>query len=176
MILPKNIKIAFFDFDDTLAIHRDKFYVERRAKYGENEYFKNAYLYPNRFYDDIAACYVPEETLNLVAWLNAKDVKLYCLTGMRMSLHISAKEAFLKKHYGAFNFELVAAKDQQTKLDVIKILREIHDCGYNEILFVDDVQDNLDIATDLGIIVLNAKDIRSLCVAEGRTLYEAMDD
>ena len=57
----QTIKLALFDFDDTLAKHTDKQYVEHRKLLGEDGYFKQAYLNPDRFYTDIEPCTAPLE-------------------------------------------------------------------------------------------------------------------
>ena len=54
----ENIKVVIFDFDDTLAIHKDKDYLRHRR---ENEdkylsYYLNAYKNPKAFYEDIEPC------------------------------------------------------------------------------------------------------------------------
>ena len=47
-----NIKIAIFDFDDTLAIHKDKDYIKHRNENEESllSYYLDAYLNPEKFY------------------------------------------------------------------------------------------------------------------------------
>ena len=47
MIYLNKIKVAVFDFDDTLAIHKDKNYIQRRK--GSNDYYIQAYLHPDTF-------------------------------------------------------------------------------------------------------------------------------
>ena len=44
-----NIKVAIFDFDETLAIHKDKDFVEHRNESEEKllNYYLNAYLNPD---------------------------------------------------------------------------------------------------------------------------------
>ena len=47
-----NIKVVIFDFDDTLAIHKDKDFCKHRRE-NENKYlgyYLNAYKEPNTFY------------------------------------------------------------------------------------------------------------------------------
>ena len=51
MIYLNKIKVAVFDFDDTLAIHKDKNYIQRRK--GSNDYYIQAYLHPDTFYETI---------------------------------------------------------------------------------------------------------------------------
>ena len=53
-----NIKVAIFDFDDTLAIHKDKDYQKHRNESEEKlqNYYLNAYLVPEKFYEIIEPC------------------------------------------------------------------------------------------------------------------------
>lgn len=53
-----NIKVAIFDFDDTLAIHKDIKYIEHRNESEEKllSYFLEAYLNPKSFYEEIEFC------------------------------------------------------------------------------------------------------------------------
>ena len=45
-----NIKVAIFDFDDTIAIHKDKDYQKHRNESEEKlqNYYLNAYLVPEK--------------------------------------------------------------------------------------------------------------------------------
>lgn len=47
-----NIKVAIFDFDDTLAINEDKEFLNHRSKNEETylNYYLNVYLNPEIFY------------------------------------------------------------------------------------------------------------------------------
>lgn len=50
-----NIKLAVFDFDDTLAIHKDKAFMKKHFEAGEeskNNYYFNAHINPDGFYDN----------------------------------------------------------------------------------------------------------------------------
>lgn len=72
-----NIKVVIFDFDDTLAIHKDNdFSIHRR----ENEekrlgYYLNAYQNPDTFYEDIEPCIRSQVLYNFINDLRNKDIK-----------------------------------------------------------------------------------------------------
>lgn len=133
----QTIKLALFDFDDTLAKHADNQYVEHRKLLGEDKYFKQAYLNPDRFYTEIEPCTASLEMQSFLAYLRTLNVKLYCVSGMRHTLHLKAKQTFLHAHYGN-DIELIAAGTQAGKVDVTRVLQDIHNCRPNEVLFVDD--------------------------------------
>ena len=75
----KNIKIAVFDFDDTLAIHKNRAYAVDRT----NDYFVQARQFPEIFYTEIEPCYALDEMRRLVAVCRENNVGMYCLSGMR---------------------------------------------------------------------------------------------
>ena len=120
MISLKNIKVAIFDFDDTLAIHRDSNYVENR-KADEDGYFLKAYENPQAFFETIEPCTANNDMRNLVGYCRNEGIPMFCVTGMRFSLHMSAKNAFIKKYYGD-DIELITSAGQERKSDVVRIL------------------------------------------------------
>lgn len=170
----KNIKLAIFDFDDTLAIHTDKDYIEHRKNIGENTYFKKAFENPNIFYDEIEPCKVSQDMLNLISYLRLHNTKMYCLSGMRMSLHSDAKQSFINKHYGS-DIKLVSASTQEYKVDVVKILQETYNCKPNEVLFIDDLQKVVDTMKQQGYVAFLESEIKKIKI-DNQTLLEIMDD
>lgn len=140
----KNIKVAIFDFDDTLAIHRDREYLQHRNENKENlqNYFLNAYLNPEKFYEIIEPCNISQSILKLIDILRKNNVKIYCVSGMRFSFHFKAKEYFVHKYYGE-DIELISTRNQETKIDAVKIISKVNNCNLNEVLFVDDIAENI---------------------------------
>lgn len=69
-----NIKVAIFDFDDTLAIHKDVDYQKHRNENKEKllNYYLNAYLNPEKFYDTIEPCNTSESIIKLINILREK--------------------------------------------------------------------------------------------------------
>lgn len=63
-----NIKIIIFDFDDTLAIHKDKDYIKHRNESEDKRlgYYLNAYKNPDTFYEDIESCIKSEILYNFI--------------------------------------------------------------------------------------------------------------
>ena len=97
-----NIKVVVFDFDDTLAIHKDKDYVKHRNENEEKRlgYYLNAYENPETFYEEIEPCDKSETLCGFINELRNKNIKMYCLSGMKFSFHFKAKQNFINKHYG----------------------------------------------------------------------------
>lgn len=155
-----NIKLVIFDFDDTLAIHKDKDFSKHRSESEENfvNFYYNAYTNPNYFYDEIEPCTRSEVLYNLINVLRSKNIKMYCLSGMKFSFHLKAKQSFINKYYGE-DIEVISTSSQELKLKGLKILQKISNCNLNEILLIDDRQDVVDLLIENGIRGINVKDL-----------------
>ena len=158
-----NIKVVIFDFDDTLAIHKDKDYIKHRNKSEENlfNYYLNAYLNPNSFYETIEPCNISKSILKLIAILRKNNVKMYCVSGMKFSFHFKAKENFVHKYYGN-DIEMMSTKNQELKVDAVKIICKINNCNLNEVLFIDDIEKNITNFKELGINALLPNEVASI--------------
>ena len=155
-----NIKVVIFDFDDTLAIHRDKDFDIHRNESEDKRlgYYLNAYENPKTFYEEIEVCDRSEVCYNLIEKFRKENIKMYCLSGMSFSFHFKAKQNFINKHYGN-DIELISAGNQHLKLDGIKIIQRINSCELNEILFVEDLEDTINYLKNNGINVINVNDL-----------------
>ena len=146
------IKLVIFDFDGTLAIHKDKDFTAHRRASEETylNFFANAYRYPERFYDDIEPCVRSETLYALTLELRKRNIKMYCLSGMGLTFHLKAKQAFVNKHYGD-DIDVLTVSEQALKLKGVKILQKIENCNTDEILFVDDLPEVIDMLAENGI-------------------------
>lgn len=155
-----NIKVAIFDFDDTLAIHKNKEYKQHRNENEDNllNYYLNAYLNPKSFYETIEPCYISKSKKNLINILEMKGIKIYCVSGMRFSFDFQAKEYFVHKYYSN-NIEVISTGSQGVKKDAVKIIQRIHKCNLNEILFVDDFKENIIEFNKMGICAFLPEEI-----------------
>lgn len=158
-----NIKVAISDFDDTLAIHKDKDYIKHRNENEENllNYYLNAYLNPNSFYESIEPCNMSKSIFKLINILRKNNVKIYCVSGMKFSFHLKAKEYFVHKYYGN-DIEVISTRNQELKVDAAKIISKVNNCNLNEILFVDDIEENIINFNGIGINALLPNDVDSL--------------
>lgn len=158
-----NIKVAVFDFDDTLAIHKDKDYIKHRNENEENllNYYLNAYLNPNSFYESIEPCNMSKSIFKLINILRKNNVKIYCVSGMKFSFHLKAKEYFVHKYYGN-DIEVISTRNQELKVDAVKIISKANNCDLNEILFVDDIEENIINFNRIGINAFLPNDVDSL--------------
>ena len=156
----ENIKIVIFDFDDTLAIHKDKDYSKHRRESEEKRlgYYLNAYKNPDNFYENIEPCVRSEVLYNFINDLRNNNIKMYCLSGMKFSFHLKAKQNFINKHYGN-DIEVISASTQELKLDGVKIIQKFNNCDLKEILFIDDRDDVINLLNNNGIKSILVKDI-----------------
>lgn len=156
-----DIKIVIFDFDGTLAIHKDKDFLNHRNESEDKilSYYLNAYLNPITFYEEIEPCIRSEALYNFINKLRDKKIKMYCLSGMKFSFHFKAKQSFINKHYGS-DIELVSASSQELKLDGIKIIQKANNCNLNEILFIEDLEDTINYLNSNGVRTINVNDIK----------------
>jgi len=160
-----DIKVAIFDFDDTLAIHKDKDYQKHRNESEDKllNYYLNAYLNPEKFYEIIEPCNMSESILKLINILRKNNVKIYCVSGMKFSFHLKAKEYFVHKYY-ANDIEVISTRNQELKVEAAKIISKINNCSFDEILFVDDIEENICNLNKIGINALLTNDIDSLMI------------
>ena len=155
-----SIKIVIFDFDGTLAIHKDK---EFNIHHNESEdkfisFYENAYKYPDTFYEEIEPCVKSEVLYNFINELRNKNIKMYCLSGMKFSFHLKAKQAFINKHYGE-DIEVIATSSQDLKLFGTKIIQRINNCNLDEILFIEDLEDTINYLNDNDVKTIDVNDL-----------------
>jgi len=155
-----NIKVAVFDFDDTLAIHLNRYYLDDRKNSEETwlNFYIKAYTNPDFFYDEVEVCLAPESLKLLVSELRNNGAKIYLLTGMPCSLNFEAKKAFVHKYYGN-DIECLSVMDQKTKITAMKVLQRLHSCSPEQILLVDDIPSNIGLAKDAGFSAALTTDV-----------------
>ena len=85
----ENIKVVIFDYDGTLAIHRDKDFVKHRNESEDKRlnYYLNAYQNPNSFYEEIELC---DRSENLYNFINKLRDKLSILNNDEVEKLINA--------------------------------------------------------------------------------------
>lgn len=155
-----HIKVVIFDFDGTLAIHKDKDFVKHRNESEDKRltYYSNAYQNPDNFYEEIEPCEKSEILYNFIEKLRNKNIKMYCLSGMKFSFHFRAKQDFIHKKYGN-DIKLISVGTQQLKLDGIKIISKMNNCNLDEILFIEDLEDTVSYLKGNGVNVMNINEI-----------------
>lgn len=82
---------------------------------------------------------------------------------MKFSFHLKAKEYFVHKYYGD-DIEVISTRNQELKIDAVKIISKVNNCNLNEVLFVDDLEENIINFNDIGINALLPNDLDSLII------------
>ena len=136
------ISVAFFDFDDTLAIHNNWGDMEKNDRV---TFYQKALENPDEFYETVMPCIVNTHLVKFIHNLKVSGVKLYCLSGMYCSLNAAAKLAFIRKHYSD-DFELLTSSSQDAKQIVLDALSP----DPSQVLLVDDYMPNLEKASAFG--------------------------
>ena len=116
----------------------------------KNNYYYNAYIDPDGFYENTEPCEKSEALYRLVLLLRQKGIKMYCLSGMKFSFHLKAKQAFIDKHYGK-GIEVITSASQELKLQGIKVLQKVNNCKLSEVMFIDDRRSVIDILLKNGV-------------------------
>ena len=160
MISLNDIKVAAFDFDNTLAIHREKKFMSSRAG-DEDSYFLGAYADPEHFYDVEEPCTENEELKKLISLCRERGIAMYCVTGMRTTMNCKAKDCYIRKHYGE-GIEVIATAGQERKKDVVRILTRHLQIKPEEMLFVDDLEATLDMLKETGVRGVHVSQIGAL--------------
>ena len=160
MIDLDNIRVVIFD----LAIHKDKDFSKHRRESEEKflSFYENAYKNPSCFYEQIEPCIRSEKLYNFISVLRNKKIKMYCLSGMKFSFHLRAKQIFINKYYGE-DIEVISTSSQELKLTGVKIIQRLNNCKLNEILFIDDRQDVIEL--------LNKNEVKAM-LADNIEQYE----
>ena len=102
-----------------------------------------------------------ESILKLINILRKNNVKIYCVSGMKFSFHLRAKEYFVHKYYGN-DIEVISTRNQQLKIDAAKIISKANNCNLNEILFVDDIDKNVINFNKIGMNAILPNEVDSL--------------
>ena len=80
------------------------------------------------------------------------------MSGMKFSFHLKAKENFVHSHYDN-NIEVISTRSQEMKVEAVKIIQKINNCKLDEILFVDDIKENIVRLNNIGINALWVNDV-----------------
>ena len=83
---------------------------------------------------------------------------MYCLSGMKFSFHLKAKQTFIDKYYGN-DIEVISTSEQELKLKGIRVLAKLNNCKLNEILFIDDNLDVIALLQKNGIKAIHVDNI-----------------
>ena len=90
---------------------------------------------------------------------------------------MKAKENFIKSHYGD-DIEFIMVSSQEIKNDVLRILCQLNLCEPSNVLFIDDLKENIARANDAGYIAIKAPWYgdsswdKKIMISDNRSLFE----
>ena len=116
----------------------------------------------------------PEDMVNLIAYLRLHNVRMYCLSGMKTSLHADAKQHFIDVHYGD-DIRLLSTCSAESKVEIVSILQDVFGCEPCEVLFIDDLREVVDSMKRNGYVSLLASEVKDIRI-HGLSLTEVLDD
>ena len=80
---------------------------------------------------------------------------------MKYSFQLKAKEHFVHKYYDE-NIEVFSAGTQELKCNAVKIIQRMNKCNLDEMLFVDDIEENIVMFNNMGIHALLPSEVDML--------------
>ena len=159
------IKVAIFDFDETLALHKSSDYMKTTDEDMFISYYVNAYNNPENFYEVVEPCIPNEDICKLISILRNKKIKIYYVSGMKFTFNLEAKRHFVHKFFDK-DIEVFSSGSQTAKIDATKIIAKINNCKLNEILFIDDIKKNIRKLNKSGVCSIMVDDVSSLIEME----------
>lgn len=152
-----DMRIIAFDFDNTCAIHKNKNWI----KHYNSNYYLSAYLNPITFYDEIEICEALPKLQDIVKYCKEINIPVYCITGIHSTLNLKAKENFVKKYYSDY-VDVIGVSTQEIKIDILRLLAQIHKCPYEKILFIDDFDTVVHLCLKSGFMGLNVNNLNTI--------------
>lgn len=137
MINIDNLKLALFDFDDTLCIHKN------HQTGSEEEYFKKILLGQNAWETcetNIHLKYFMEELIK-------RNIKLGLISTTVSFKHMEAKQKWVEQNYG-IKLENYCVNTFENKLMMMKAISNAFNILPEEILIVDDLYENIERAAN----------------------------
>lgn len=148
------IKVAFFDFDDTLAV-----WSQRKKKEFSFEGCLTDLIAHRHSYDDAV---VPKGMVEFVSAISEYVDKMFVLTYERCSLWKDEKKAYVDKNYPKAFDDVIIAGRPEDKVMIMKAFAEAHRLKHCEVLFIDDDRETLWLARQEGFTVVNPMEIVSV--------------
>lgn len=145
------VKIALFDFDDTLCIHQkaDNFVAEYYNVVmveGRVSYWDEMHSQPNK------------QMKAFMDKLSVDNVELGLISATSFMCTAVNKIEWVKRKYG-YTLKNYCTGDFDSKVQIIKALISADNLSPDEILFVDDLYSNVDAVAELGVQVATPMEV-----------------
>ncbi len=152
-----NIQLAIFDFDDTLALHKDPAYSYDKKP----DYYIQAYSSPEIFYETIEPCDVNNEIKKVIIRCRDNGIPMFCCSAMKFSLHAKTKQNFINNHYGN-DIGFIIASTQENKDDVLETMAKAKRIERSRILFIDDDMENIKRIREKGFSAIHVSEVSTI--------------
>lgn len=141
----ENAKMIFFDFDDTVCIHKDSI----------DDFYKKCIEDPDHVYDETTSPNKP-----LFDWLNRKlNVPMYCLTWVNLSLVDKPKSGYISKRLQGKDIKLIMTSTPEGKIEVMKLIANSNRVQYSDVLLIDDLYSTNECARSNGFMAVTPQQI-----------------
>ena len=155
MVDLSKVKVAFFDFDDTLCVHR-YLNVNRPTR---DEWDKAIVTGSKDWYSNTKYC-VPQPAIQAFVHTMAKNnVVCHCLTWSELNLLEGARRKFLDEHYDKIIDKIYITGSRDGKLKVMD--KYVNLLGYKpeELLLIEDHPVTIDECRKAGYSVLTVSEL-----------------
>lgn len=165
MIDMDKVKIALFDFDDTLCIH---------AQHGDEEedhFVKNMILGKDHWTEK--GCVPNKQIHSFLLYCKGIYVRIGLISWTGSFLHMKTKQKWAEEKYHPVKFENFCVGTLEGKIEIMQGLCEAYGYAREQILIVDDLYKTLSVAENRGfqactpMEVVNFVNSHALC-SEGR--------
>ena len=151
MVDLSRVKVALFDFDDTLCIHRkaDNFGIESynvAMVKGRVSYWDEMHSQPNK------------QMRVFMDKLSVNNVELGLISATSFMCTAVNKIEWVKLKYGR-TLKNYCTGDFDSKVQIIKALITADNLSPDEVLFVDDLYSNVDAVAELGVQVATPMEV-----------------
>lgn len=147
----EQIRVALFDFDDTLCIHTRR---PQSKELPDDVYSARVFSGENPWPDGVA----PRIMQEFVSLCAAQSVRLGLISGTSTHMRSEAKIAWVEKNYGVVMGNYCVGKQEFKQQMLHDICRHFH-VQPSEVLFVDDAYANLEAASADGYIACSPMEV-----------------
>ncbi len=151
MVDLSRVKVALFDFDDTLCIHR-------KADNFDIESYNVAMVKGGTSYWDMMGSAPNKQMKVFMDKLSKDNVELGLISATKLSCTGTNKTEWVKRKYG-YTLKNYCTGDFDSKVQIIKALITANNLSPDEVLFVDDLYSNVDAVAELGVQVATPMEV-----------------
>ena len=154
-----NIKLAVFDFDDTLCIHPKHGYTDKDELELELRVYK----------DETSPWSKHSKSRHMQEFINScieKKIHMGMMSLAPSFKHSERKIHWIKENYGV-DMENYSVGNREDKLRLLKVLAQTFNIEHNKIMLVDDRSDTLNEAAKNGFVAVSPMQVVNYIESRG---------